>query len=132
MIRAPARERRPPTVEHLPPRRENVRWLDAFLPSRKLIWGFDFHSLTKARLVLKLPTLLMGYFMDSDFCREQALRARDLAEKADQFTRKRLLALADRYDAKASGPSRVSRMIKRPAPLPLEWPIPTRGLSGEA
>ena len=51
--------------------------------------------------------------MDSDFCREQALRARDLAEKADQFTRKRLLALADRYDAKASGPSRVSRMIKR-------------------
>jgi hypothetical protein len=42
--------------------------------------------------------------MDSEFYRQQALRARDLAEKADQFTRKRLLALAEKYDAKAGGP----------------------------
>jgi hypothetical protein len=69
--------------------------------------------------------------MDSEFYREQALRARDLAEKADQFTRKRLLALAERCDAKAGGPSRASRIIERPVPLPRE-PASPRGLSGEA
>jgi len=69
--------------------------------------------------------------MDSDYYRQQALRARDLAEKADEFTRKRLLALADRYDAKAGGPSRASRMIERPVPLPREWPVSTRGLGSE-
>jgi hypothetical protein len=68
MIRAPARERRPPTVEHLPPRRENVRWLDTFLPSRKFIWGFDLHGLAKnVPGALKSPPLLMEYFMDSNF-----------------------------------------------------------------
>jgi hypothetical protein len=66
--------------------------------------------------------------MDSEFYREQALRARDLA---DQLTRKRLLALVERYDAKAGGPSRASRIIERPAPLPRE-PASTRRLSGEA
>jgi hypothetical protein len=70
--------------------------------------------------------------MDTEFYRQQALRARDLAEKADQFTRKRLLALAEKYDAKAGGPSRASRMIERPLPLPREWPVSSRGLSGEA
>jgi len=69
--------------------------------------------------------------MDSEFYRQQALRARDLAEKADQFTTKRLLALAERYDAKAAGPSRASRMIERAVPLPCE-PESMRGLSGEA
>jgi hypothetical protein len=69
--------------------------------------------------------------MDSEFYRQQALRARDLAEKADQFTRERLLALVDRYDAKAGGPSKASRMIERPVPLPRAWPASTR-LSGEA
>ena len=39
--------------------------------------------------------------MDIEFFRQQALLARDLAEKADPFTRKRLLALAKGYDAKA-------------------------------
>jgi hypothetical protein len=57
--------------------------------------GLEFRGLTKAHLV-KIPPLLVRYFMDS--YRQQALRARDLAEKADQFTRKRLLSLADRYD----------------------------------
>jgi hypothetical protein len=69
--------------------------------------------------------------MDNEFYREQALRARDLAEKADQFTRKRLLALAERCDAKAGGPSRASRILERAMPLPRE-PASTRGLSGEA
>jgi hypothetical protein len=70
--------------------------------------------------------------MDSEFFRQQALRARDLAEKADQFTRKRLLVLADRYDAKACGSSRASQVIERSVPLAREWPLSTRGLSGEA
>ena len=38
--------------------------------------------------------------MDEEFCRQQALRVRDLAGKADPFTRRRLLDLADRYDVK--------------------------------
>jgi hypothetical protein len=67
--------------------------------------------------------------MDSEFYREQALRARNLAEKADQFTRKRLLALAERYDAKAGGPSRASRIIERAVTLPCDTASP-RGLSG--
>jgi hypothetical protein len=70
--------------------------------------------------------------MDSKFFKQQALRARDLAEKADPFASKRLLDLAERYDAKASDPSRTLRTIGRPVPLPSEWPGSTRGLSGEA
>ncbi|WGD53091.1 hypothetical protein QA641_03885 [Bradyrhizobium sp. CB1650] len=70
--------------------------------------------------------------MDIEFFKQQALRARDLAEKADPFTRKRLLALADKYDVKAGGPSKASRMIERPVPLPREWPVSTGGQSGEA
>lgn len=67
--------------------------------------------------------------MDQEFFKQQALRARDLAAKADPFTRKRLLDLAD---AKAGGPSRASRIIEPPVPLPRDWPISTRGQSGEA
>lgn len=40
--------------------------------------------------------------MTSEFYLEEALRARDLAEKADEFTRKRLLALAEKYEAKSN------------------------------
>ncbi|RZN15835.1 hypothetical protein [Bradyrhizobium sp. Leo121] len=36
-----------------------------------------------------------------DFYRGFAQRARDLAEKADPFTRRRLLDLAQRYDLKS-------------------------------
>lgn len=70
--------------------------------------------------------------MDVEFFKQQALRARELAEKADPFTRKRLLALADNYEVKAGGPSRASRIIERPVPLPLEWPRLSQGLPGEA
>ena len=38
--------------------------------------------------------------MDDDFYKQHAQRVRDLADKADPFTRKRLLDLADKYDAK--------------------------------
>jgi hypothetical protein len=34
-----------------------------------------------------------GYYMDSSLLREQAARCRALAEKADQFTKRRLLDL---------------------------------------
>ena len=70
--------------------------------------------------------------MDSEFYKQQALRVRDLAEKADSFTRKRLLALAERYDAKAGGPSKASRMSEQQAALPREWPVSNSGQSGEA
>jgi hypothetical protein len=70
--------------------------------------------------------------MDTKFLRQQALRARDLAEKADPFTRKRLLALAERYDAQAGGASKASRMIDRPVPLAREWTAWIGARSGEA
>ena len=63
---------------------------------------------------------------------QQALRARHLAEKADPFTRKRLLALADKYDAKVSGPFKASRLIERPRALPRTTAVPRYGQSGEA
>lgn len=66
--------------------------------------------------------------MDQEFFKQRALRVRDLAEKADPFTRKRLLDLAGKYDAKAGGSSRASRIIEPPVPLLREWP---RGQSGE-
>ncbi len=63
--------------------------------------------------------------MESELFRQQALRARHLAEKADPFIRKRLLDLADRYDARAGGPSRASRAIGRPVSVSSGWPVST-------
>lgn len=37
--------------------------------------------------------------MDKDFNKERAILVRDLADKADPFTKKRLLDLANRYEA---------------------------------
>jgi hypothetical protein len=54
--------------------------------------------------------------MDREFYRQQAQRVRDLAEKADPFTRQRLLDLASRYDAEAGSPSMASRTVERPLP----------------
>lgn len=70
--------------------------------------------------------------MDQVFFREQALRVRGLAEKADPFTRKRLLDLADKYGAKAGGPSRASRLIDSPLPLPKSNAAHSYSQSGEA
>jgi len=70
--------------------------------------------------------------MDEEFYRQQALRVRDLAGKADPFTRRRLLDLATRHDAKGGAPSRASRAIERPLPLPPANPVPGYGQSGEA
>ncbi|MVT50076.1 hypothetical protein GPL17_06185 [Bradyrhizobium yuanmingense] len=46
-----------------------------------------------------------------------AQRARDLAERADPFTRRRLLDLAKRYDAK-SKPGSSARPLPPPRTMP--------------
>src|SRR4030081_802807 len=57
--------------------------------------------------------------MDNSFLREHAARCRSLADKADEFTKRRLLNLAARYDDRLlSQTSRASRIIKLPANLP--------------
>jgi hypothetical protein len=45
--------------------------------------------------------------VEEQFLRDRATIVRKLAEKADPFTRKRLLALADRYERRFSRPSQV-------------------------
>jgi len=52
--------------------------------------------------------------MDNSFLREQIERCRTLAVGADQFTRKRLLDLAARYETRLSKPSATSRMVRPP------------------
>ncbi|MHB0773469.1 hypothetical protein [Bradyrhizobium sp. 5.13L] len=54
--------------------------------------------------------------MEQEFYRGLAHRVRTIAEKADPFTRRRLLDLAKRYDAK--GGSSRSRPTERPLPVP--------------
>ena len=49
-----------------------------------------------------------GYF------KQQADRVRAMADKADPFTKKRLLDLAQRYDAKLGRPSRATRQLRLP------------------
>jgi hypothetical protein len=53
--------------------------------------------------------------MDSSFLKEQALRCRGLAEIADQFTKRRLLDLAEKYEDRLGRPSRAVRSLKIPA-----------------
>lgn len=63
-----------------------------------------------------------------EFYRGFAQRARDLAEKADPFTRRRLLDLAKRYDAKSKPLGSA-----RPSPPPRTSPPATSfARSGEA
>jgi hypothetical protein len=54
--------------------------------------------------------------MDSSFLKEQVDWCRRLAENADQFTKRRLLDLAERYEDKM-GPSRATRSLGIPASL---------------
>jgi hypothetical protein len=49
--------------------------------------------------------------MNDEYFKQQAQRVRSLADKADPFTKKRLLALAETYDAKVGLPSRASRQL---------------------
>lgn len=48
--------------------------------------------------------------VDEQFLRDRAKIVRDLADKADPFIRKRLLALADRYDRRISRPSQATKV----------------------
>ncbi|WP_080667367.1 hypothetical protein [Bradyrhizobium sp. USDA 3256] len=53
-----------------------------------------------------------------DFYRSFAQRARDLAENADPFTKRRLLDLAQRYDLKSRPGSGGGRSIPPPRATP--------------
>jgi hypothetical protein len=60
--------------------------------------------------------------MDVSFLQESAERCRSLAEKADEFTKRRLLDLARKYEHRIAGSSPVrsspaTRFIKTPAGL---------------
>ncbi|MBW7963517.1 hypothetical protein [Bradyrhizobium sp. BR 10261] len=60
--------------------------------------------------------------MDEDFIKERAQDIRELATKADPFTRKRLLDLADTYErrlhpAPHAGP-RLARRLSQPQVKP--------------
>jgi hypothetical protein len=70
--------------------------------------------------------------MNKDLCKLQTQRARELAERADPFIRKRLLDLADRYEAQVGNPSRASKLIERPLPIPGVAPVSGYEKSGEA
>ena len=48
--------------------------------------------------------------MNEDFFKEQAVRLRNIASKADPFTKRRLLDLADKYEER--------KAARRPTPLP--------------
>jgi len=50
--------------------------------------------------------------MDTSFLREHSERCRKLAAMADEFTKRRLLDLAERYDGQLSKASRASSLIR--------------------
>jgi hypothetical protein len=56
--------------------------------------------------------------MNDDYFKEQAARVRAIADRADPFTKKRLLDLAERYDLRAGKPSQATRSLNRPILLP--------------
>jgi hypothetical protein len=64
--------------------------------------------------------MLWGFVMEQEFYQGLAQRARVMADRADPFTRRRLLDLAKRYDAKG-GVSR-SGATERPLPTPRTTP----------
>jgi hypothetical protein len=69
--------------------------------------------------------------MEQELYQGLARRVRIIAEKADPFTRRRLLDLAKRYDAK--GGSRPAHLVERPLPLPRTTsPAPIFSGPGEA
>jgi hypothetical protein len=57
--------------------------------------------------------------MDMNFLRAHAERCRCLAENADEFTKRRLLDLAAKYDKRltAAGPSAATHILKAPFDL---------------
>lgn len=65
--------------------------------------------------------MLWGCVMEQEFYLGLAQRVRVIAERADPFTRRRLLDLAKRYDAKGRPASR-SGTTERPLPTPRTTP----------
>jgi hypothetical protein len=61
-----------------------------------------------------------GVHMDNSFLEEQAARCRQLAERSDPFTKRRLLHLAANYEDRLLG--KPSRATRRLANLPTELP----------
>ena len=49
--------------------------------------------------------------MDEKFFKQRARQVRELASKVDPFIKKRLLDLADRYDARIGRPSRATPIL---------------------
>jgi hypothetical protein len=80
----------------------------------------------------QLPAVMFwGCVMEQELYQGLARRVRIIAEKADPFTRRRLLDLAKRYDAK--GGSRPAHLVERPLPLPRTTsPAPIFSGPGEA
>lgn len=67
--------------------------------------------------VLNSASVVAGSVMEREFYRGLAQRVRGIAERADPFTRRRLLVLAERYDAKGRPQGTVPR-AEKPLPLP--------------
>jgi hypothetical protein len=65
--------------------------------------------------------------MDSSLLKEMSARCRSLADNADQFTKKRLLDLAAKYDGMSGELSRASRILKMPVDLPDRISEPEKG-----
>jgi hypothetical protein len=49
--------------------------------------------------------------MNDEYFIEQSRRVRSIADKADPFTKRRLLASAESYDARLGRPSRATRQL---------------------
>ena len=49
--------------------------------------------------------------MNDEYFIEQSRRVRSIADQADPFTKKRLLALAESYDTRLGRPSRAARQL---------------------
>jgi hypothetical protein len=49
--------------------------------------------------------------MNDEYFIEQSRRVRRIADQADPFTKKRLIALAESYDARLGRPSRATRQL---------------------
>lgn len=54
--------------------------------------------------------------MNEEFLRDHARTVRDLADKADPFTRKRLLELAAKYEIKPRRPTPLPSISVKPKP----------------
>lgn len=80
----------------------------------------DVLTRTPPRTQIQHSRMFCGGSVVEEFYRGFAQRARDLAEKADPFTRRRLLDLAKRYDAKSKPLGSA-----RPSPLPRTSPPAT-------